>query len=93
MGGDRLSGGGPDRAVDLPADENALVYIPNETLGELKITMKSKLADRPDTVVVQIADALNFSYAGLSKDNKLSVDLSRLINAPPSKGSVAKRHR
>ena len=91
LGGDRISGGEPNRDVDLPADENPPVYVPNETLGQLNLTLKSRLADRPD-VVVEIksegssedAKALDFSYAGLKTDSRIAIDLSKMIAAGPA---------
>ena len=91
LGGDRVSGGGPNRDVDLPADENPPVYVPNETLGQLKLTLKSRLADRPD-VVVEIksegssddAKVLDFSYAGLKTDSRIAIDLSKMMAAGPA---------
>ena len=51
LGGDRISGGAPKRDVDLPADENPVAYHLSETLGQLKISLKSRLADRPEVVL------------------------------------------
>ena len=35
----------------LPADENPVAYNLNETLGQLKVSLKSRLADRPEVVL------------------------------------------
>ena len=88
LGGDRISGGGPNRDVDLPADENPLVYIPKETLSQLKITMKSRLADRPDVAVEIESGSNDFAFPALMTGNVLAVDLSRMIAAGAENDTV-----
>ena len=93
MGGDRISGGAPARDVDLSADLNPVAYNLNETLGQLKVSLKSRLADRPE-VVLEIESGssgddgkeLDFAYAGLKAeaDNEITVDLSKMIAAGPA---------
>ena len=106
LGGDVISGGGPVRDVDLPADENPAVYELNETLGSLKVGMKSKLSGLPEAVLTissvenvdQKGEAtgekntnssagpedwfLDFGYEALKHDNRLSIDVSDLMNSP-----------
>ena len=51
LGGDTISGGAPARDVDLPADLNPVAFDLNEPLAQLKVSLKSRLADRPEVVL------------------------------------------